>query len=125
MPVNMAGKGDALLLDLPQRGQRKHLKAAGVRQNRAIPIHKFMEAAHLAHHFVAGPQMKVIGVRQLDLTADRLQVQCRHAALDSRLCTDIHEYRCTGKFAAPRFPLCFQYLEHGHVPLLFYIVFLL
>ena len=69
--VNMAGKGDALLPDLPQGGQRKHLKSAGVRQNRAVPVHELVEAAHLAHHLIAGPQVQMIGVGQLDLAAHR------------------------------------------------------
>ena len=38
--------------------------------------------------------MKVVGVGQLDLTADLLKVLCIHGSLDGSLSTDIHEYRC-------------------------------
>ena len=123
VPVDMAGEGDALLLDLPQRGQRKHLKATGVRQNRPIPIHKFMEAAHLPHHLVTGTEMQVVGVGQLDLAAHIFQIQRRNAALDGRLGTHIHKHRGlhrtavgAGEFAPPGLPLCFQDLKHSHIP---------
>ena len=122
--VDMAGEGDALLFDLPQGCQGKHLESAGVRQDGAVPVHELVEASHLPHHLVAGPQMEVIGVGQLDLAAHRFQVQGRHAALDGRLGAHVHEHRGlhrtavgAGKLAPPGLPFFFQYLEHMHVPL--------
>ena len=67
MPVQMGGKGDALLLDFPQARQGEHLEAAAVGENGAVPTHKLVKAAHLPHHVVAGPQVEVIGVGKLDL----------------------------------------------------------
>ena len=121
--VNMAGKGDALLPDLPQGRQRKHLKSAGICQNRAVPVHELVEAAHLAHDLIAGTQVQMIGVGQFDLAAHRFQIQSRHAAFDGSLRPHVHEYRRlhraamgAGKFAPPGLPFFFQYLEHIHVP---------
>ena len=55
VPVNVGGKVDALLLDFSQTGQRKHLKAAGIREDRLAPGHEFVQAAHIVHKPVARP----------------------------------------------------------------------
>ena len=79
-----------------------------------------MEAAHLPHHLVTGTEMQVVGVGQLDLTAELLEVQRAHAALDRRLRADVHENRRlhlaavgTLEFAAPGLALVFDDLEHS------------
>ncbi|MPN00261.1 hypothetical protein SDC9_147455 [bioreactor metagenome] len=119
VPVDVGGEGDALLLNLPQGGQRKHLKPAGVRQNRAVPVHKLMKPAHLAHHLITGAQMQVIGVGKLDLTADLPEVEGAGAALDGSLCAHVHEHRglnhaavCAGELAPPRAALIFDDFKH-------------
>ena len=119
--VQMAGKGDALLADLPQTRQRKHLKAAGIREDRTVPAHELVEAAHGAHHVVAGAQVQVVGVGQLDLRAQTLlQINGTDAALDGCLCAHVHKDRRlyltavgAGEHAAPRFSLFFDDLEHN------------
>ena len=68
--VNMGGKINALLLDISEFCQRKHLKAAAVGQDRTIPVHKPMQAAHIAHHLVTGAQMQMIRIGKLHLTAN-------------------------------------------------------
>ena len=68
--VEVRGEGDALLPDLAQSRKGEHLEAAGVRQDRAVPVHELMQSAHLAHHIVAGAQMQVVRVGKLDLTAE-------------------------------------------------------
>ena len=73
--VQMTGEGDALLRDLPQAGQGKHLESAGIRENGAVPAHEPVQAAHLTHHIVAGTQVQMIGVGQLDLTAQVPQIE--------------------------------------------------
>ena len=70
----MGGEGDALLRYLTQAGQRKDLKSAAVGEDGAIPVHKPVQSAQLPHHPVSRPQVEVVGVGQLDLTAQRLQV---------------------------------------------------
>ena len=71
----MGGKGHTLLLDLTQAGQGKHLKPAGICQDGSVPPHKPVQSAHLSHHIVPGPQVQMIGVGQLDLAADVLEVK--------------------------------------------------
>ena len=78
-----------------------------------------MQASHLADDPVAGPEMEVIGIAQLDLAADFLQVVGGDAALDGRLGAYIHEHRGldyaamgTGELAAAGAALGFQYLKH-------------
>ena len=70
----MRGERHALFLDLAQLCERKHLKAAGIGQDRTVPGHEFVDAAELAHDFVARAQMQVVGVGELDLCADALQI---------------------------------------------------
>lgn len=53
-----------------QARKGKYLKPAAVSQDRAVPVHKLVEAAHLAHHIVTGAQMQVVRVGKLDLTAE-------------------------------------------------------
>ena len=68
----MGGEGHALLLDFPHTGQREDLKSPAVSQNWAIPTHEPMQAAHFLDELVAWPQMKMIGIGELDLTAGLL-----------------------------------------------------
>ncbi len=70
----MRVKAHALLCDPAQSGERKHLKTARIRQDRMRPVHKPMQAAHVAHDLLARTQVEVIGVRELHLAADRLEV---------------------------------------------------
>ena len=70
--VNVGGKGDPLLGDLPQAGQGEHLKASAVGEHGAVPAHKLMQPAHLTDHPVPGAQVKMVGVGQLHLAADLL-----------------------------------------------------
>ena len=116
----MAGKGDALLGDLPQAGQGENLEAAGVREDGTVPVHEPVQAAHLPHHVVAGAQMQVIGVGQLDLAAQIVKVEGVHAALDGGLGAHVHEYRRlhraavgTAELAPPGPALFFDYFEHS------------
>ena len=70
MAVEVRGKCHALLLDFPKARQRENLKPAGVCQNRAIPRHKFVQAAHVAHNLVTRTQMQMIGIGKFDLGSD-------------------------------------------------------
>ena len=115
----MAGERHALLGDLAQPREREHLKPARVRENRAVPAHEAVQPAQLAHHIIARTQMQMIGIRQLDLAAELLQVEGADAALDGGLRPDIHENRRlhhaamgTLKLAPARAALCFDDLEH-------------
>ena len=119
MAVQMGGKRHALLGDLPQAGQRKHLKSAGIRQNRAVPGHELVQSSHGLNHLVAGTQVQVIGVAKLNLSADVLEIKGAEGTLNGALGSHIHEnrglYRAmgTGEFAPPRQALRFDYLKHS------------
>ena len=116
--VDMGGEVHALLLDSAQRGQREHLKSAAVGQDRSIPIHELVQAAHLTDNLVARADMQMVGVGQLNLTAQLLQILCGNRALDGALRSDILEHRrlygtmCTGKHAAARAAFGFYHFKH-------------
>ena len=118
-PVNMGGKIDALLLDLAQGRKREHLESAGVRQDRAIPVHKLMEPSHLTHQLITGPQVEVVSVGKFDLTAHFPQIVGGDTALDGGLGADIHENRRlhdaavrAGKLAPAGASLGLDYSKH-------------
>ena len=75
-------EGHALLLDLAQSRQREHLKSTGVGQHRAVPAHELVQTAHLANDLVARTNVQMIGVGQLDLAAELLEVERIDSALD-------------------------------------------
>ena len=50
----------AFLFDLSQSGQRKHLKSAGIRQDRFVPYHKFMQAAKVFDQLIARADMQMV-----------------------------------------------------------------
>ena len=62
MPVDVRGEIDALLLDLPQAGERKDLEAAGIGQNRFIPCHELVQAAHIVDKAITWTQMQMVGI---------------------------------------------------------------
>ena len=68
--VNVGVKVHSLLLNLSKSRQGKHLKAAGVRQDRSVPVHELVQAAKLLNQLVPGPHMKMVGVGQLHLGSD-------------------------------------------------------
>ena len=105
----MGGEGHPRLGDLPQPGQGKHLKAAAVGEHRAVPLHKAVQPPHLPDHPVPrGPQVQMVGVGQLHLTADLLQIVGGHRPLDGPLGAHVHKDRGldsavgTGKIAPRR-----------------------
>ena len=50
----------ALFLDLPKSCKRKHLKSAGIRQDRFVPVHKLMQSAELFYNLISRSHMKMI-----------------------------------------------------------------
>ena len=62
--VNMAAKGDAVIVQLALMGQAENLKAARIGQDGAVPAHKAVETAKLLHQFMAGAQIEMIGIGQ-------------------------------------------------------------
>ena len=115
----MGGEIDSLLFNLPQAGQGEDLKAAGIRQDWAVPGHEFMQAALVVDQAVAGPQMQMGGIGKGDLRADLLQIGGAEGPFDRALCRDIHKNRRlhravgAGKFPPARRPLLLAQLKHS------------
>lgn len=68
--VDVRLKGDTALVDITERVQAEHLKAAGVGQDGAWPARKAVEAAKTLHRLVAGPKEQVIGVGEYYLRVE-------------------------------------------------------
>ena len=60
------------------------MKAARVGEHGALPLHELVQAAHVAHEFVAGTQVEMIGVAQDERGVDVLEMFGRES-LDGRL----------------------------------------
>ena len=90
-PVDVGGEGDALLGDLPQSRQGEHLEAAGIRQNGTVPVHHFVEPAQSLHHVIPRPEVEVVGIRQLDLALEVLQIVGADRPLDGSLSAYVHK----------------------------------
>ncbi len=112
-PVNVGGEVDPLLLDAPQGGQGEDLEAAGIRQDGPLPVHEFVQPPHPPYQLVAGPEVEVVGVAQLNLALDLPEVESVHAPLDGGLGAHVHKHRGldhaavgAGKLAAPGAALC-------------------
>ena len=117
---------DAFLFDFSQVSQGKHLKSAGIRQDRPIPVHKFMESSQLFHNFVSRTHMKMVGIGQFHLRADSLQIFCGNRPLDGRHSSHIHKngglnraVDCA-KFSSPGAVIFFQQcIMFAHVKIAF------
>ena len=73
-------------------GQGENLKAAGVRQHRARPIHEAVNAAELLEDLGARPKQEMIGIRQQQARAGCLQT-FHGLRFDRRLGAHRHEDR--------------------------------
>src|SRR5258708_38669681 len=68
--VEMGAEAHALSGHFSQFGEAEDLKAAGVREDGARPGHELMQATKLADQFVAGTQIKMVGIREDDCRAE-------------------------------------------------------
>ena len=62
MSVDVRAERHAFFFDIAEIRQRKHLKSAGIRQDRPAPGHKFMQSAEFLHNLIARAKMKMIGI---------------------------------------------------------------
>ena len=95
------------------------MKPTGVGKDGAVPAHHGVEPSQLPDNIVAGAQVQVVGVAQLDLTPDLPQVVGGQPPLDGPLGAYVHKDGglylsavCAGKTAPAGQSLCFQYLKH-------------
>ena len=72
MAIDMRLEVNSFFLNLSHSGKRKYLKTAGICQNRAVPIHKFMQTAKLLDQLISRSYMKMIRIGQLYLCMDFL-----------------------------------------------------
>ena len=87
----MGMKTYALFLDFPQVSQGKHLKSAGIRQNRMTPGREPVQAAELPDYFISCPHMQVICVAQHHLCVYVFQIFRGKAAFNRAGSRYIHE----------------------------------
>ncbi len=90
--VNVTLEGHAVVVDLAGLRKREDLKAARVGEHGTRPLHKLVQAAHVADEFVAGTQVEMIGVAQHQRGVDILEMFGRER-LDRGLRADRREDR--------------------------------
>ncbi len=91
-PIEVRTENHTVIGDFAEIGQAKHLKAAGIGEDRPRPGHETMQPAQAPDPFVARPKIKMISVAKQDLNAklaERLLRQSLHRALRP----DRHERR--------------------------------
>jgi len=71
--VEVRAKCHAFFAHLAQLGEAENLKPAGVGQDRPIPGHETVQAAHLPNRLNAWPQIKVVSISQQNLDAKVFQ----------------------------------------------------
>ena len=62
MSVDMGTEGNAFFPDLPHACQGKHLKSAGICQNRFVPGHELVQSSHLLYNLISRSDMEMIGI---------------------------------------------------------------
>ena len=90
--VHVGGELHALLGDLAEGGQGEDLESAAVGEDGLGPIHELVEAAHVVDELVAGADVEVVGVGELDLAIHVIeQLHGGYAALDGGAGAHVHE----------------------------------
>lgn len=87
----MRSKRHALFADFAQLVQTENLKTAGIRKDRPIPRHEFVQAAHRSNGLDAGSQIEVIGIGEQYLYAEFFEDVLRDA-LDGGERANRHEH---------------------------------
>ncbi len=92
--VDVRAERDAVIVDLVDRGEREHLKAAGVGEDRAIPRREAVQTARRLDHLEARAQVQVVRVAEDDPRVDRRRAQpVGGHRLDRAGGADGHEHR--------------------------------
>src|SRR3989338_1105455 len=76
--VDMGSELDPLVGHFSHLGERKDLKAAGVGQDRLVPVDELVQAAGLSYQLMAGTQKEMIGIAEQYLRADLVDIPHRH-----------------------------------------------
>ena len=88
--VQVRPEGHAVIVDDAQIAERHHLEAAGVGEDRAIPVHEPVQAAEALDPLVSGAQVQVVRVREDDRRPGLADLRWREG-LDRRVGPDRHE----------------------------------
>ena len=91
--VDVAREVHAFFLDLAQLRQGEHLESAAVRQYRLVPVHELVQSAHLVYHIVPRAEVQMVGIAQLHLCLESLEVNGGYAALYRGGGPYVHEKR--------------------------------
>ena len=91
-PVEVRLEARALLGDLSVLGEAVDLESAGVREQRPVPGHEPVQPSERANELLPRAEHQVVGVREDDLRAQRLEIVLPHR-LDRRLRAHRHEER--------------------------------
>ncbi len=73
--VEVVLKMHPLFGNLPQLGQREHLKTPAVSEYRPLPSHEFVQSALPGDQLLSGPDMEVIGIAENDLCPELLELE--------------------------------------------------
>src|SRR5882762_1855087 len=90
--IEMGTEAHTLIGHFSQIGKAEDLITAGIREDGVRPGHKSMKPAELAHQFVPGTKIKVIGVGEDDFCAELFE-NFLGEALDGSLGAHGHEHR--------------------------------
>ncbi len=88
--VDVRLKGDAVLIELTQLGQRHDLETAGIRQDRKGPSHEVVQAAKPRDALGARAQHQMINIAEQNIGARRAHIFNEHR-FHCRRCPDRHE----------------------------------
>ena len=91
--VHMGLEVYAFLPNAAQFGKGKHLESAAVGEDGTIPVEELMQTAQLVNHAVAGTDVQMVRVGQLDLTVQIVEIHGGDTALDGGTGAHIHENR--------------------------------
>ena len=82
-----------LFFDFTHRPQAEHLKAAGIGEDRAVPVHEIVQIAMQFHDFLTRAQPQVESVAQQDLCAGIFNFFRGHAFYGA---VSAHWHKCRG-----------------------------
>src|SRR5699024_9632182 len=84
----------ALFGKFPIVSKSKYLVAAGIHQDRAVPVDNRMETAGILYDFTTGTKIQVIGVSKDNLRLYFFSKLVLFNRFDGSQCTNSHKNRC-------------------------------
>ena len=72
--IEMTAELRTLLVDAHQRPKGDNLKSTRIGEDRSIPLHELVKTTEALYPLMSWAQIEVIGIRENDLRAKRLQI---------------------------------------------------